>query len=90
MNVFKLIIVYGHQQNLIMQQIVQQMVVNGYYYIPILKKLQVKINFKEKDRFPPFISFLGYTTKQTCEQASSNQYQYKWARKCTMFVPSKN
>jgi hypothetical protein len=47
MTVYKLKMVYEHHQNTIIKYNVQQVVVNGYYYILILKKLQVRIIFKE-------------------------------------------
>jgi len=65
------------------------MVVNGYYYIPILKKLQVRIFFKEKDLFSSFTFLLGYTSQAACEQATTDQYQYKWGRKYNRFFNKK-
>jgi hypothetical protein len=47
MIVLKLKIMYEHQQNLTMKLIVQQMVVDGYCYIPIWKKHHVSKDTKK-------------------------------------------
>jgi len=78
MIVWKLKTINEHHQNIIMKQIVQEIMVDGYQSIPILKKLQVRaylLIFKI-----PYL-LLAYTTKAACEAASTSQYQYKWARK---------
>ena len=77
---------HEHQLNLIMKQIVQEMVVDGYHYILILKKLQVQnknIFSLVNNIILSFIScfFLAYKTQTACEQATTNRYQYKWGCK---------
>jgi hypothetical protein len=42
MIVWKLKTINEHHQNIIMKQIVQEIMVDGYQSIPILKKLQVR------------------------------------------------
>jgi hypothetical protein len=83
--VWKLAITNEKHRNITMKLIVQEIMVDGWKSIPILKKLQVRIYLHTLNSSFKIL-LLGYTNKDACEAASTSRYKYKWARKYPMIV----